>query len=862
MDREQLFGEVADLAEPARRKFYDDHGVSPELRAEMESLLSFDSSGLDSRPAYIAAVAEQAFQHEAGAFEGLRCGPYVLQRPLGRGGMGTVFLAHRADGEVRQTVAVKLLNVAVPDSAFTSRFLQERQILASLNHPGITRLLDAGHTADGRPYLAMERVDGVPIDVYCRHLPTRRIVELLLEVGDALAYAHRNLIVHRDLKPSNILVDPAGHPKLLDFGIARILDPDAGGALTKDRFLTPDFASPEQLRGDMCTTATDIYSLAAVLYFLLTGHSPAPHGRPDSTLPRDLVFVLRKALRAEPEDRYPSATAFAEDLRAFLELRPVRARSGNAWYLARRFVRRHWIPVSALVLALAGLSAGIYTAERGRALAQRRFADLRELANQMLRFDSELQGLPGSTRARQHIVTAGMQYLDRLASQAAGDTSLSLEVAGGYLQLGQVQGVPTMSNLGDFAGAALSLEKAGKAVDVVLQTSPRNLDALMLRAEISMDRMILADSQNRDSEAESWGRACVATLDLIRRTLHPSPQQIRDMTTFYVNAGLSFMNRHEPEDAIRNTRQAVAMARAGADSRDIAVGLSLLANILRQSGDLDGALSAITESRAVAETVSFHDPNDRALILYIILWRQGQILGSDEEISLGRADDAIEPLRRAFDLMEQQASKDPADATSRDRLATAAWQLGDVLRHRDPREALAVFDRAIARQRELPGNVLARHAEARLLARSSYALRDLDRGAEARERIGRALALLAAGRDYPAPSVQPGGVAEAAVRALADQQIAAGQRDRAIATYRDLLDREMASHPHPDRDLRQAASLSRLYQSLERLYAASGNHREAANLNGQRRELWLAWNRKLPSNPYIQRQLDAAAPRS
>jgi tetratricopeptide (TPR) repeat protein len=223
----------------------------------------------------------------------------------------------------------------------------------------------------------------------------------------------------------------------------------------------------------------------------------------------------------------------------------------------------------------------------------------------------------------------------------------------------------------------------------------------------------------------------------------------------------------------------------------------------------------------------------------------------------------MEPFRRSFELMEQQASKDPADATSRDRLANAAWQLGDLLRHRDPSGALAVFDRAIARQRELENNAQARRAEARLLARSSYALRDLSRDAEARERTARALELLAATRDYPAPSVQPGSIAETAARALADQQAAAGQRDQAIVTYRDLLDRELASSPHPDRDLPQAASISRLYQSLERLYAASGDLAQAARLNGLRRELWLAWNRKLPTNIYIQRQLDsAAAPRS
>jgi serine/threonine protein kinase len=188
--------------------------------------------------------------------------------------MGAVFLAKRADGEVEQRVAIKFVRSAAEETTFRDRFLRERQILASLSHPGIARLLDAGHTAGGQPYLVMEYIDGTPIDVYAETLDLRGKLRLFLLVCDAISYAHRNLVIHRDLKPSNILVEAGGQPKLLDFGIARILDEQTDRNLTKELLLTPDYASPEQVRGAAHTTATDVYSLAAVLYRLLTGRSP------------------------------------------------------------------------------------------------------------------------------------------------------------------------------------------------------------------------------------------------------------------------------------------------------------------------------------------------------------------------------------------------------------------------------------------------------------------------------------------------------------------------------------------------------------------------------------------------------------
>ena len=469
---ESLFREVADLGEAERQQYYERQHVSAELRAEVESLLGFDGSLTGPLIDCVADVAERALAPGVRQGDDGRCGPYELERLLGRGGMGMVYLARRVDGEVEQQVAIKLVRNSGDEPVFRYRFLKERQILASLNHPGIARLLDAGHTAGGQPYLVLEYVDGTPIDRYCATLDVREKLEIFLKVSGALSYAHRHLVIHRDLKPSNILVEAGGQPKLLDFGIARILDEEGGGGVTRERLLTPDFASPEQVRGTAHTTATDVYSLGAVLYQMLTGRSPhssdgsgvdaetiicsrdpSPPSHVNPALPRDLDFVLGKALRKEPEGRYATVEAFAEDIRALLDLRPVRARSGNAWYRMRRFLRRQWLPTAAAAVALIGLSAGLYTANRQRVVAQRRFLQLRQLANKVLEFDSEMSGLPGSIKARQEIVLRRDRILDGLGKEARGDRDLAMEVAGGFRRLGEVQGVPTLANLGQFANA-------------------------------------------------------------------------------------------------------------------------------------------------------------------------------------------------------------------------------------------------------------------------------------------------------------------------------------------------------------------------------------------------------------------------
>jgi serine/threonine protein kinase len=479
-DVQQLFHELADLSPADRQQIFRDRHIGSEVRAEVESLLGYDSTHHEYLTGRVSRAAEGLLR-SVDVREQARCGPYKLVRLLGSGGMGAVYLAERTDGEIQQQVAVKLLRAGEHRNAWRDRFLKERQLLASLNHPSIVHVIDAGHTEDARPYLVMEYVDGQPIDVYAASIDLRDRLRLFLRVCDGVAHAHHHLIIHRDLKPSNILVDASGQPKLLDFGIAKLLDQTGDVTQTVERLLTPNYASPEQLIGTTQTTATDIYSLGAVLYKLLTGAVPSdsiPPSRMNPDVPKDLDFIILKALRREPEERYASVETFAADIQAFLESRPVEARSGNTWYRTRKFLRRYWIPVAAAALVIASLVGGLYVANRQRVIAERRFLQLRQLSNKVFELDKAIRNLPGSTEARQRLVSASLEYLEGLAANGHGDIDLAQEIGDAYEQVAEIQGVPTGLNLGEFGKAEASLARADAFIDMVLAARPELRGAL------------------------------------------------------------------------------------------------------------------------------------------------------------------------------------------------------------------------------------------------------------------------------------------------------------------------------------------------------------------------------------------------
>jgi serine/threonine-protein kinase len=374
--------------EPAAREAFleklraDDPALSRELEeflAAEEGSREFLTGPVEQRhPALLQAMGEDEAAVD-GLPPGERLGPYRLVREIGRGGMGAVFLAERADGHFDQRVALKLVKRGMDTAEILERFRAERQILARLEHPHVARLLDGGVSEGGQPYFALEHVEGEPLTDHCARLglPVAERLRLFLQVCDAVEYAHRSLVVHRDLKPSNILVTADGQAKLLDFGIAKVLDPEAGdGSVTRGelRAMTPRYAAPEQIRGQAVTTATDVYSLGVVLYEVVGGGYPyGPAGPGPGDLQRavleqdprpldglgDLDAVVRMALRKEPERRYGSVRALAEDVRRYLAGLPVAARPDTLGYRAARFVRRHRLAVAAAALVVVSLVAGL-----------------------------------------------------------------------------------------------------------------------------------------------------------------------------------------------------------------------------------------------------------------------------------------------------------------------------------------------------------------------------------------------------------------------------------------------------------------------------------------------------------------------
>jgi eukaryotic-like serine/threonine-protein kinase len=448
---------------------------------------------------------------------GRRVGAYEIVALIGSGGMGEVYRARRIDAQYEKEVAIKLVPSGLPASFILKRLRAERQILARLDHPHIAQLVDGGATEDGLPYLVMDLVDGIPVDQYCeKHdLPISRRLQLFRDICSAVSHAHQNLIVHRDLKPANILVTADGIVKLLDFGIAKLLQPDllqtAPGqtALTSVNTLTLEFSSPEQVLGRTITTASDVYSLGVILYLLLTRRLPyllnegplheaireicetepprpsvaLPPGvrRPGERLDADLDAITLRALRKEPEKRYRSADELSEDVRRYLDGLPVMARGGQLAYRAGKFVRRRKLAIMAAGVFALMLAGGIVAslqqaqiAEEQRARAERHVDTVRGFAElSMFQLHDAIKDLPGSTAARELLVSTAQKYLGALATEAHRNRILQHDIAVAYAKVADIQGKAYNANTGQPKEAIASYQKSIELLEPLVAADPR-----------------------------------------------------------------------------------------------------------------------------------------------------------------------------------------------------------------------------------------------------------------------------------------------------------------------------------------------------------------------------------------------------
>jgi len=849
---EQIFYAALEQEAGVRTAFLNEAcSGDAELRREVESLLECDGHGQEVFGAAISRLAG-TLPHVA---NGATVGSYRLVREIGQGGMGTVFLAERVDGQFKQQVAIKFV---IGGEWLTTRFLQERQILALLKHPNIARLLDGGVTEQGVPYMVMEYCPGMPITTYCRQhaLGVERKLELFRQVCAAVEHAHRSLIIHRDLKPGNILVQDDGQVRLLDFGIAKLLEPDPSAETgTGARWLSPDYASPEQVRGDTPTTATDVYSLGAVLYELLSGegphklasHAPAEVARVicDTPVPAlnrgdELDFIVMMALRKEPERRYGSVAQLSEDVGRFLSNHPVLARPDSTMYRVRKFVRRNRMGVAAaaaltlLLIASSGIAAWQARVARNEAReAQLRFSQVRKLANTFLvDFDREIRALTGSTPARTMLVKTALEYLGSLKAGAGKDPTLLREIATAYEKVGDVQGSPSESNLGKRDDAVASYKQAVALWEQLERMDPKDTSVWV---GLSGALQKLSDISGPDEYLKRG-------VELAERAL---PLRLDDAEAYQAAIGAEMrlgnrqMNRSNGKAALEIYTRGLKIAEdwvkkmPGPTSEETYVlVLPQIAGAALRKGDMNLAVDTVQKTIAQRERFLEKEPGNvrHRRALYRAYYLQGLALGHPNYQHLGRREESIQSLQKAVGIAEELLTADPQNAMARTDVADGHWALGGVIGERDARAAVKLLQRAVDESRRVhldsPKASMPRHNYARNQLALAYALGDAGERSAAmgllREGIAMRRKIAEQGRNQPGLRhnlITP-------LTKLGELQLAAGDRENARRSITEAV--EIADTIPRDEEHKDLTVIAASYSAMAKLAAAAGDARGAA----------------------------------
>jgi len=709
---------LVDLAPHEREAYLSQHtSHDPALERRVRDLLS----ALPGASALVTGGANTGVD----APPPERVGAYRLTDLIGQGGMGSVYRGERDTGDFTHVVAVKIIRSGLFSDSLIERFQRERQVLADLSHPNIARLFDGGQTVDGRPYIVMELVEGEPLTDWVddNNLNLRDRLSLFLQACEAVSFAHQNLIIHRDLTPSNVLVTPRGNVKLIDFGIAK--PPEAEARLLDsslaDLSLTPGFAAPERRSGVATSTLVDVYSLGRLLEILLG--SPKVRSNPE------LQAVVGKATASEPEDRYPTVDALADDIRAWMSGHPVGARGGGQRYQIGKFIGRHRRTVAASALGLLalvsalGVSLWAYgSAERARAAEAERFEQVRALANYML-FDLNgvLARTPGNTEARVRLAEQAQRYLSTLAGSPHAPTDVRLDTARGMIRLAEISGVPPFPNFGekdrarDTLNRALALLVQLRADGVTAATAaPDQARAAGFAAVLALHGYRDVELANRRlSEAEAY----LAEVPPPQRTRawFEAQRDVRnaDLEIAYVADGFDPLNAAIERKAADLAAWPVEMRGSTEEAEDQAILAYWRGTVRSYDTEGDRGVRELEEARRLFEAAEAERPSDPRL-LYWLIWTDFTMFSS--AANSDRIDLSGQALQRARVRLARLLQLEDADNSLKTMQTNMdeAWSqhLGNLGR----------FDEAIAAQQ---GVIRLREAAIERVGRSASSVADL-----------------------------------------------------------------------------------------------------------------------------------------
>lgn len=734
-----LFEEASDRPPAEREAFLTSACAGDaDLKREVETLLRSDSEAAEflEKP---AAEAVHAATDGREIVSRRRVGVYEIIREIGRGGMGAVYLGSRADSEYRREVAIKILPFGLDSDFSVERFRNERQILAGLQHPCIASLYDGGTTEDGLPYFVMEYVKGEDVLSYCdrRKLTIAARIQLFRRICSAVHYAHQNLVVHRDIKPGNILVSEEGDPKLLDFGIAKLLDPQASpSGLTgvSSRIMTPGYASPEQVRGERITTASDVYSLGVLLYALLTGRQPyvvsatspdaiirsvceteplrpslavvrqeegsASAAEARSTTPRglrrtlngDLDNILLAALRKEPQRRYQSVEQLSEDIRRYLAGLPVNTRPDTLRYRAGKYLTRHKALFAAGSLVTASLIGGLITtswqarvARRERQRAEHRFDDVRKLATAFLfEFHDAIADLEGATAARALVVRKAIEYLDSLAAEAGDDMSLQRELAKAYFKVAVIQ-VETGTGAVDESETILaSFKKALAVLERVVGSDSKSMDDVAELADLLGWISSYQSRQGRYAEGIQYGLRSLSLSEQVVAARPDNKEASHIMAAVYQDLSYAYAQAGDAKSAEAMARKELSLFESlskkypsdASLTAGVAFGHRMVGVALRELGRTAEAVIHHEAAIEIDKRLAASDPTNPHIARRMSL---GHSYAAQCLNEIGELDRAYVHVRAVLTLREAMAASDESGSRLKLLVADSRCLLAQIL---------------------------------------------------------------------------------------------------------------------------------------------------------------------------------------